>query len=86
MNHFELYKLKKAGLTNNNILRILDYQSKYQKSLSLRDMAVVSCCQHPALFIETYKQLDVKKLKQEFNQFPSVSILDKHYPLSLIHI
>ncbi|HER4892667.1 TPA: hypothetical protein ACQNLY_000820, partial [Streptococcus pyogenes] len=26
MNHFELYKLKKAGLTNKNILNILDYQ------------------------------------------------------------
>ncbi|HEQ4235693.1 TPA: DNA-processing protein DprA, partial [Streptococcus pyogenes] len=24
MNHFELYKLKKAGLTNKNILNILD--------------------------------------------------------------
>ena len=40
MNNFELFKLKKAGLTNLNILAILDYQEKQEKSLSLRNMAV----------------------------------------------
>ncbi|HEP4652236.1 TPA: DNA processing protein DprA, partial [Streptococcus pyogenes] len=54
MNHFELYKLKKAGLTNKNILNILDYQEHQEKSLSLRDMAVVSGCKHPSHFIEAY--------------------------------
>lgn len=29
MNNFELFKLKKAGLTNLNILAILDYQEKH---------------------------------------------------------
>ena len=42
MNNFELFKLKRAGLTNLNILTILDYQKREKKSLSLRDMAVVS--------------------------------------------
>ncbi|HHD3245239.1 TPA: DNA-processing protein DprA [Streptococcus pyogenes] len=86
MNHFELYKLKKAGLTNKNILNILDYQKQQEKSLSLRDMAVVSGCKHPSHFIETYKQLDIQKLKMEFKQFPSISILDKHYPMALKEI
>ncbi|MGT2935977.1 DNA-processing protein DprA [Streptococcus castoreus] len=87
MNNFELYKLKKAGLTNLNILKILDYQEKHHhKSLSLRDMAVVSCCKDPVLFIEHYKQLDLKTLRQEFKQFPSLSILDQHYPLALKEI
>lgn len=42
MNNFELFKLKAAGLTNLNILNILDYQKTQDRKLSLRDMAVVS--------------------------------------------
>lgn len=83
MNHFELFKLKKAGLTNLNILAILEYHEKQKKSLSLRDMAVVSKCRNPVLFIENYKLLDSKTLRQEFNTYPSLSILDKEYPLEL---
>ena len=83
MNNFELFKLKKAGLTNLNILAILDYQEKQEKSLSLRNMAVVSKCKNPILFMEKYKALDIKELRKEFNCFPSVSILDDEYPLEL---
>ncbi|MGT2750023.1 DNA-processing protein DprA [Streptococcus orisasini] len=83
MDNFQLFKLKKAGLTNLNILSILDYQKKKQKSLSLRDMAVVSKCKDPLIFMETYKNLKSKELRDEFNRFPSLSILDKEYPLEL---
>lgn len=86
MNNFDIYKLKKAGLTNLNILNILDYQQREKKSLSLRDMAVVAQCKQPLDFIEAYKSLDSKSLRQEFNQFPSLSILDKDYPLALKEI
>lgn len=86
MNNFELFKLKKAGLTNQNILNILDYQRTYQKSLSLRDMAVVSQCRKPHLFIESYKHLKISELKEEFYRYPSFSILDKVYPLELAMI
>lgn len=86
MNNFELFKLKKAGLTNLNINHILTYQQKVGKSLSLRDMAVVSSCKNPLLFMENYKQLDSKSLREEFNRFPSLSILDKNYPLELREI
>lgn len=83
MNNFDLYKLKKSGLTNLNILNILAYQERVGKSLSLRDMAVVSKCKHPVLFMETFKNLDSKHLRAEFNRFPSLSILDKDYPMEL---
>lgn len=86
MNNFELYKLKKAGLTNLNIINILDYQARVGKSISLRDMAVVSKCKNPVLFMETYKHLDSKTLREEFNRFPSISILDQEYPLALKEI
>ena len=85
MNNFELFKLKKAGLTNLNILAILDYQKKHEKSLSLRNMAVVSKCKNPILFMEKYKSLDSKEIRKEFNRFPSISILDDEYPLELKH-
>ncbi|TFH45065.1 DNA-protecting protein DprA [Streptococcus equinus] len=83
MNNFELFKLKQAGLTNLNILALLDYQSKLGKSLSLRDMAVASKCKNPILFMEKYKSLDSKSLRQFFNQYPSISILDDEYPIEL---
>ena len=86
MNNFELFKLKKAGLSNLNILNILDYQKRVGKSLSLRDMAVVSKCKNPVLFIEAYKNLDIKTMRQDFNRYPSISILDKEYPLELKNI
>lgn len=86
MNNFDLYKLRKAGLTNLNILNILDYQERVGKSLSLRDMAVVSQCKNPVLFMEKFKNLDSKRLREEFNRFPSLSILDKEYPMELKNI
>ena len=33
MNNFELFKLKAAGLTNLNILNILDYQKNQDKNI-----------------------------------------------------
>ncbi|MEX2783886.1 DNA-processing protein DprA [Streptococcus sp. H49] len=83
MNNFELFKLKQAGLSNLNIINILTYQEQKQKSLSLRDMAVVSQCKNPLSFIEAYKNLNSKEMRPIFNRFPSVSILDKAYPLEL---
>lgn len=86
MNNFELFKLKQAGLTNLNIHHILAYQTQAGKSLSLRDMAVVSQCKHPSQFMENYKQLDSKTLRVAFQTFPSLSIFDKEYPLELKNI
>ncbi|HEO0522275.1 TPA: DNA-protecting protein DprA [Streptococcus agalactiae] len=87
MNHFELFKLKKAGLTNLNINNIINYLKKNSlTSPSVRNMAVVSKCKNPTFFIENYKQLDLKKLRQEFKKFPVLSILDSNYPLELKEI
>lgn len=87
MNHFELFKLKKAGLTNLNINNIINYLKKNSlTSLSVRNMAVVSKCKNPTFFIENYKQLDLKKLRQEFKKFPVLSILDSNHPLELKEI
>lgn len=83
MNNFEIYKLRKAGLSNRQVLNVLDYIKSQEKPVSVRDMAVVSECRNPAVFLENYKQLEVAKLKEEFQRFPSFSILDPVYPLEL---
>ena len=70
MNNFELFKLKAAGLTNLNILNILDYQKTQDRKLSLRDMAVVSKSKNAVLFMEKYKTLDIKQLKEQYQQYP----------------
>ena len=85
MNNFELFKLKAAGLTNLNILNILDYQKTQDRKLSLRDMAVVSKSKNAVLFMEKYKTLDIKQLKEQYQRYPTVSIFDQDYPIELKH-
>lgn len=64
----------------------MSYQEKNQKSLSIRDIAVVSQTKDPVSFIENYKKIDSKELRKEFLKFPSFSILDSIYPESLKQI
>lgn len=86
MNNFELFKWKKAGLSNLNINKVLAYQEKQGKKLTLRNVAVVSECKNPILFMENYKNLDTKGCREEFNKYPSFSILDDIYPTALKQI
>lgn len=86
MKNYDIYKMKHAGLTNGQVLNVLRYAENKEKELSLRDIAVVSECRNPALFIERYKQIDDDFLKQSFEEFPSFSILDEIYPWDLSEI
>ncbi|MCR8967349.1 DNA-processing protein DprA [Streptococcus zalophi] len=83
MNNFELFKLKKAGLTNRHLLNLLDYRKKHDEKLSLKNIAVISGVKIPSQFIQAYKSLDHQKLKKYFYQFSTLSILDDHYPEAL---
>ncbi|WP_061602003.1 DNA-processing protein DprA [Streptococcus gordonii] len=86
MKNYDIYKLKHAGLTNGQVLNVLRYAENKEKELSLRDIAVVSECRNPALFMERYKQIDDDFLKKSFEEFPSFSILDEIYPWDLSEI
>ena len=86
MENYDIYKLKHAGLTNGQVLNVLRYSENKEKELSLRDIAVVSECRNPALFMERYKQIDDDFLKKSFEEFPSFSILDEIYPWDLSEI
>lgn len=83
MNNFELFKLKKAGLGNRSLLKVVEYQQVNKKSLSIRDIALISECRKPSTFLQAYKALDIKKLKEEFAKFQTFSILDNIYPIEL---
>ena len=86
MKNYDIYKMKHAGLTNGQVLNVLRYVENKEKELSLRDIAVVSECRNPALFMERYKQIDDDVLKKSFEEFPSFSILDEIYPWDLSEI
>lgn len=86
MKNYDIYKMKHAGLTNGQVLNVLRYAENKEKEVSLRDIAVVSECRNPALFIERYKQIDDDFLKKSFEEFPSFSILDEIYPWDLSEI
>lgn len=84
--NYEIYKLKKSGLTNQQILKVLEYGENVDQELLLCDIADISGCRNPAVFMERYFQIDDAHLSKEFQKFPSFSILDDCYPWDLSEI
>ena len=84
--NYEIYKLKKSGLTNQQILNVLEYGENVDQELLLGDIADISGCRNPAVFMERYFQIDDAYLEKEFQKFPSFSILDDCYPWDLSEI
>ena len=84
--NYEIYKLKKSGLTNQQILKVLEYGENVDQELLLGDIADISGCRNPAVFMERYFQIDDAHLEKEFQKFPSFSILDDYYPWDLSEI
>ena len=84
--NYEIYKLKKSGLTNQQILKILEYGESVDQELLLGDIADISGCRNPAVFMERYFQIDDSHLEKEFQKFSSFSILDDCYPWDLSEI
>ena len=84
--NYEIYKLRKAGLTNQQILTVLEYDETVDQELLLGDIAEISGCRNPAVFMERYFQIDDAQLEKEFQKFPSFSILDDCYPWDLSEI
>lgn len=84
--NYEIYKLKKSGLSNQQILNVLEYGENVDQELLLGDIADISGCRNPAVFMERYFQIDDEHLEKEFKKFPSFSILDDCYPWDLSEI
>ena len=84
--NYEIYELKKSGLTNQQILKVLEYGENVDQELLLGDITDISGCRNPAVFMERYFQIDDAHLEKEFQKFPSLSILDDCYPWDLSEI
>ena len=67
--NYEIYKLRKAGLTNQQILTVLEYDETVDQELLLGDIAELSGCRNPAVFMERYFQIDDAQLEKEFQKF-----------------
>ena len=78
--NFEILRLKKAGMSNLGILKLIDYQERHEAKLTLRQLARIAEVKAVPNFIESYKSQDVKRLREQYKTFPSFSILDDIYP------
>ena len=86
MEKFEIFKLKEAGLSNEQVLRVLVYCRKDQALPSLEEIARIARCRSIIHFVDKYRQLDEEHLHKEFERFPSLSIFDPEYPEELLQI
>ncbi len=83
MTNFDLYRLKKAGMSNLMIHQFLTLVADYQEKnplVALPAFVRQSQMPHQALFWEKFRTLDLQALRQEFQKFPSFSIQDSVYP------
>ncbi|WEV60045.1 DNA-processing protein DprA [Streptococcaceae bacterium ESL0729] len=81
-NGFDIYKLKRAGMTNLGILKLtsIDY------NISLRQAARIAGVKNPEIFLDNYKSLDIKEERKKYLQYSSLSIFDDKYPSRLREI
>lgn len=84
--NFDLFRWKKAGMTNLGVNKLLKFFRKYDRKISLRQMGQVAQVKSIPNFIEQYKNQDVKKLRIDYKKFSSFSILDDLYPERLREI
>ncbi|WP_460022867.1 DNA-processing protein DprA [Lactovum odontotermitis] len=88
MTNFEIYRYKSAGLSNLGIMKLVKFYHQHSRTrkLNLRQIGQVGEVRSLPDFIERYKNQEVKKLRENYQKFPSFSILDEIYPESLRQI
>lgn len=83
MTNFDLYRLKKAGMSNYLIYQFLLITADCKESnplVKLPEFVRQANMKQKALFWERFKSLDLKQLRREFLKYPSFSIQDAVYP------
>ena len=71
IDNFEIYKLKQAGLSNQQVLKVLQYGEIYDQELRLETIAEASECRNPVVFMERYHKLtfeSMERLKKDFEK------------------
>lgn len=86
MNNFEIFKLKKLHVPNHRIQKIAEHYLEHGQSMTANQMAKIGEIPNSYYFNERYHRLDLEKLREEFNRFPSISILDDIFPQALKEI
>ena len=67
--NYEIYKLKNQGLTNQQILNVLEYGENVDQELLLGDIAEISGCRNQAVFLERFLQIDDAHLEKGVSKF-----------------
>ncbi|MDR0300511.1 MAG: DNA-processing protein DprA [Streptococcaceae bacterium] len=82
LTNYEIFRLKKAGMTNLGVNKLIKFYRQHEKmrKLSPRQMAQIAQAKSIPDFIEKYRNWDNKKLRDDFRKFSSFSILDEIYP------
>ncbi|QPS71765.1 DNA-processing protein DprA [Lactococcus garvieae] len=78
--NFEILRLKRAGMSNLSVWKLIQYQKEHREKLTLRQKARVSEIKNLPDFLENYKNQDIKSLRALYKTFPSFSIMDDIYP------
>ena len=86
MEKFEIFKLKVAGLSNKQVLRVLHYCRNDEPLPGLEEIARIAGSRSIIHFVDKYRQLDDDRLHKDFERFPSLSIFDPEYPEELLQI
>lgn len=85
MKALDIFYLRKLGLSNSQIRKIIDYEKGRGEEV-LRNRLVVSGCKEPFDRLQKAKKLDPQALRAEFHSFPSFVVDDSVYPASLKEI
>lgn len=86
MNAFDIFRYKKAGMSNLGVIKLLKFYRQHDKKVGLRQLAQIAQVKSVSDFCERYKTQDILVLKKIFNEFPNISILDDIYPIRLREI
>lgn len=86
MKRFDIFYLRKLGLTNIQIQKIIDYEVEKGEEEILRNRLVISGCKEPFDRLQKAKKWDQEALLEEFQSCPSIGIDDSNYPVHLKEI
>lgn len=89
MQNFDIYRLKKAGMSNLMVYQFLTLVADSQERNPLVCLPAFIRqvkMKQSAHFWEKFRSFDIKAIREEFQKFPSFSIQDKVYPEALREI
>lgn len=86
MKTFDIFYLRKLGLSNAQIRRIMDYEAEKGEEEVLRNRLVISGCKEPFDRLQRAKKWDHRAMQEEFHSCPSIGMTDPAYPTPLKEI